>query len=206
MARRRWAPGRARLHFGDAAPPRPIWTADGSSKLKRTIADVVWTAVREDALKLTLADGRMLLIGGQITAYGDDYADPWSYNDIVVTHPDGAIEVLTYPLDAFPHLSWLAATGVVHEHVYIFGLIDGERYTGRPREIAILRLDTSTYEIAPVTAPAPRAGVDAGSGTLDGDRVVFAVARARKDDPQLAIAFDLGTLTWGDPFRAADGR
>ena len=67
------------------------------SKLKRTIGDIVWTAVRDEAAQVTLADGRRLLIGGEVPDYGDEYADPWIYNDVIVTHADGAIEILTYP-------------------------------------------------------------------------------------------------------------
>jgi hypothetical protein len=95
MARRRWTPSRARLHYGDFAPPQPelklsddpsylgdeppaygtpeadAWfsriSADVKrSKLVRTVEDIVWTAVREESLGLTLADGRRLTIGGEI--------------------------------------------------------------------------------------------------------------------------------------------
>ncbi len=131
MARRRWPPSRARLHFGDFAPPQPEFVLsdddpaagapesgrqsrrpDGApvsadierSKLVRTIDDVIWTAVREGALKMALPDGRRLLIGGEVPDYGDECADPWVYNDVIVTHPDGAIEILIYPRTIFPHL------------------------------------------------------------------------------------------------------
>jgi len=84
MARRQWPPSRARLHFGDAAPPEPefvlskngpmpefgtpeldAWMARryeelDRNKLVRTIDDVVWTAVREEALRVALPDGRRL--------------------------------------------------------------------------------------------------------------------------------------------------
>ncbi|NJM91531.1 MAG: hypothetical protein HC861_01630 [Rhodospirillaceae bacterium] len=88
MVRRQWPPSRARLHFGDVAPPgarvAPFkeeapdfgtpefdgWfgrlSADMKrNKLARTIDDVVWTAVRTGALKMELPDGRALLIGGR---------------------------------------------------------------------------------------------------------------------------------------------
>src|SRR5262252_8161373 len=105
MARREWCASRARLHFGDAAPAQPklvLPKEDGEmpefgtpqrearlarlseaidrSKLKRTIDDVVWTAVREDALKIILPDGRKLIIGSEVLDFGDEYADPWVYN------------------------------------------------------------------------------------------------------------------------------
>jgi len=105
MLRRNWPPSRARLHFGDVTPPQPevVFSRDNTdpgsgqpefgtpeaaarieriradverSKLVRTIDDVVWTAVRENASELTLADARTLLIGGDVADYGDEYADP----------------------------------------------------------------------------------------------------------------------------------
>jgi hypothetical protein len=179
MARRQWPPSRARLHFGDFAPPRPelvlpddrsgsdaefgtpeaqAWAARMSaaferSKLVRAIDDIVWTTVREDALRLDLPDGRKLLIGGEVTDYGDEYADPWVYNDIIVTHPDGRIEILAYPNEVFPRFYW-PVEAVVDEHVYILGTIRRERHSGRGHAELALRLNALTYEITPARYPA----------------------------------------------------
>jgi hypothetical protein len=200
MARRRWLPSRARLHFGDAPPPRPRWKEDGSHKLKRTIEDVVWTAAREDALDLTLADGRRLCIGGVITDYGDDYADPWIYNDVIVTRTDGTVEILTYPLEVFPNLFWPAVGAAVGEHVYIYGQIDWRHSGDRSRAHVILQLDTSTYEIVPVAAPPDSIPIDMRTGVKDGNRAVFSIQRRQSSDPEMSIALDLATLTWSEPF------
>ena len=226
MARRRWPPSRARLHFGDFAPPQPelvfpdddsgrdaeygtpearawadrMMAASERSKLKRTLDDIVWTAVREDALHLTLPDGRKLMIGGGVADYGDEYADPWVYNDVVVTHPDGAIEILTYPKEAFPHLYW-PVDAVLAEHVYIFGILDRKRHPDRPRRPAVLRLDAQTYEITacPLPDPPVRLSLYPGSGVRDGNRVILPLTRDRETDPELGIAFDLETHTWEGP-------
>ena len=202
MARRRWLPSRARLHFGDAPPPRPPWKEDGSDKLERTIDDVVWTAMRDSALHVALADGRSLQIGGEILDYGDEYADPWNYNDIIVTRTDGAIEILTYPLQVFPHLYWWGVDAVIGEEIYIFGIIDRQRHPARSRGPAVLRLDTSTYAITPIPVPDPPVPIHVyqGSGVRDGNRVVFPAQTYSKADPRMAVAFDLATLTWGEPF------
>jgi hypothetical protein len=152
-------------------------------------------------LRLTLADGRRLLIGGMIPDYGDDPADAWTYNDAIVTHPDGGIEILTYPQDIFPDLLWPATGAVVGEHVYIFGALDWTRHPDGAQGPVILQLDTSTYEIAPVYAPDPSVSVAMSSGSLqDGGRVVFHVMRRLTADPLLGITFDLATQTWGEPF------
>jgi hypothetical protein len=227
MARRRWPPSRARLHFGDFAPPEPelvlpeddtgrdaeygspeanAWMerlseAVESSKLQRSIQDVVWTAVREDGLELELADGRRLLIGGEVADYGDEYADPWVYNDIVVTEPGGAIEIMTYPLEVFPHI--LCPVGAAtNEGVYLFGLLDRKRHPSRSRGPVVLRLDTSSLAITPVGLDPPTARVSLYKGceVRDGARVVFPLVRDRNTDPSMGIAFDLETHAWGEPF------
>ncbi|KAB2913967.1 MAG: hypothetical protein F9K29_15435 [Hyphomicrobiaceae bacterium] len=226
MARHRWPPSRARLHFGDFAPPQPelvlpeddagrdaefgtpeaaAWAAriDAAlerSKLKRTIDDIVWTAAREAALALTLPDGRQLLIGGEVPDYDDEYADPWVYNDVIVTHADGSIGILTYPKEVFPHVHW-PVDAVVAEHVYIFANLNRKHHPNRSRAPVVLRLDTVTYEITWISVAEPSVRVDVypGSAVRDGNRVVFPVVRLRAADPELDIAFDLETRTWGEP-------
>ena len=233
MVRRQWPPSRARLHFGDVAPPRPevVYSNDDTdpgsgrpefgtpaaaariarisadverSKLVRTIDDVVWTAVREDASELALPDGRKLLIGGEVADYGDEYADPWVYNDVIVTHPDGSLDILIYPKEAFPHLARNACT-VAGKDIYIFGIIDRKRHPERSRGPAVLRLDALSYQIVElsVAAPSVRVNIYAGSDFRDGDRVVFPLVRDRRTDPELFIAFDLETIVWGEPFSQA---
>jgi hypothetical protein len=226
MARRRWSASRARLHFGDFAPPEPklelpenapdpseigtpesnAWMARLSAaidrdKLVRTVDDVVWTVVREDALTMVLPDGRSLLIGGEVRNYGDEYADPCNYNDVVVTHPDGAIDILIYPKAVFPHLS--SVVGALHEpDIYLFGIIDGERHPDRAWRLAVLRLDTRSYEIAelPVAAPSARLNIYQGGVLHDGNDLIFPIVRQRNSDPELGVAFDLETLAWSAPF------
>jgi hypothetical protein len=225
MARRQWPPSRARLHFGDAAPPEPefVLSEDGPmpefgtpeldawmnrrseeldrNKLVRTIDDVVWTAVREEALHVTLPDGRRLQIGGEVCDYGDEYADPWRYNDIVVTHAEGAIEILTYPPDVFPHAFHLI--GVTSgADVFIVGKCHWKQHPDRARQPFVLRLDTSSYRIERLP-PEPkdvRLDLYEGCATREGTRVVLPIVRLSDADPLLAIAFDLETLTWGAPF------
>jgi hypothetical protein len=218
MVRRNWPPSRARLHFGDAAPAKPVLAPSGDAstaplladierhKLTRTIEDVVWTALREDAVELTLPDGRKLVIGGEVADYGEEYADPWVYNDVIVTHPGGKVEILTYPADVFPQLSFLQAV-VAGSAAYIFGVFSSALHPGRPRGPAVLRLDTLSYEmtVLSVSTPPFRVNTLAGCECPDGKHVVFTVVRERKTDPVLDIAFDLETLTWGEPYPHAHG-
>jgi hypothetical protein len=145
MARRRWPPSRARLQFGDFAPPKPklVLSDDRQnldaampepgtpeaearmarisadierSKLVRTIDDVVWTAVREEALALTLSDGRKLRSEAKFPIR-DEYADPGLQRRH--RHPCGWRDRnLDHPNDVFPHLIWpmgaVTGEGVSH--------------------------------------------------------------------------------------------
>jgi hypothetical protein len=178
-----------------------ISEAAEGSKLKRAIDDVVWTAVREDALELELPDGRRLLIGGEIADYGDEYADPWVYNDIIVTHPDGAIEILTYPREVFPHMRCLVGA-TMGACGFIFGIVDRKRHPGKGRGPLVLRLDTSSCEIVrlPAAPPPVRVALYKSCEIREGNRVVLPVVRDREADPHLRIAFDLETLAWSEPF------
>ena len=159
----------------------------------------MWTAVREDALELTLPDGRQLMIGGGVADYGDEYADPWVYTDVIVTYPDGAFDILTYPKEIFPHLQW-PVDAVVANHVYIFGIIDRKRHPERTRRLVVLQLDMNTFEIIACPLPDPvRLALYPGSAVRDGNRVVLPFTRDRESDPDLGIAFDLETHTWEGP-------
>jgi hypothetical protein len=177
-----------------------VIAASESSKLKRTLDDIVWTAMREDALQLTLPDGRQLMIGGGVADYGDEYADPWVYTDVIVTHPDGAIDILTYPKEIFPHLYW-PVDAVLAGHVYIFGSTDRKRHPDRARRLVVLRLDTQTFEIVacPLPLPPVRLALYPGSAVRDGSRVILPLTRDREADPELGMAFDLETHTWEGP-------
>ena len=59
-----------------------------------------------------------------------------------------------------------------------------------------------TYEIVPfdVGEPAVRVNVYPGADVRDGSRLVFPITRDRDSDPELGVAFDLATQTWGEPF------
>ncbi|HEV7403402.1 MAG TPA: hypothetical protein VGO11_10760 [Chthoniobacteraceae bacterium] len=224
MAQRRWPPSRARLHFGDTAPPKPAFVmpegempapftaaahrwamhyeeARERAKLVRTIDDVVWTAVREHALHFTLPDGRTLMIGGEVADDGDEYADPWVYNDVVVQHPGGAIDILTYPLELFPHARW-EVTALMGAHLFIFGEPDRKRHPERSRRPVALRLDTATYAVSAAREPAPAVRVNfyRGCETRDGTRVILPVIRRTDADPELGVAFELEALIWSEPF------
>lgn len=227
MAKRDWPPSRARLHFGDFAPPKPDvaisrppipdpmpefgskefdeWIASSTvdiPKLTRQQDDVIWTAKRRDPGHLTLSDGRKLVIGGEIDDYGDEYADPWIYNDVIVAYTNGGIAIYAYPLSIFPKLwSWIP---VAHgSDVLIFGNVNQKCHPERDDRFVLLSLDTTTFAITPLPISSPpgfRINFYPGCALRQGTSVVFPNVRMTGSDPSLGIAFNLETMTWGEPF------
>jgi hypothetical protein len=115
---------------------------------------------------------------------------------------DGAIDILAYPKEVFPHFSGIAGT-LYNEDVYLFGMIDRERHPDRPRGLVVLRLDTFSYLITelPVAAPPARVYIYGDSSIRSNGRyIVFPIVRQDEPDPELGIALDLETLKWSAPF------
>ncbi len=194
MLRRKWPPSRARLHYGDFTPPR-------ADKESRDSSAVVWTAVRIEPLEIDLPDGRHFLIGGTIKDYGDESADAWTYNDVIVTHPGGASKILIYPLDVLPDLRALSgfhADGAI----YICGVTNWARDKNLPRGPQIYRLDTRSLEVNYVTsAPSHlRVRPNIVRFSEDGTKAVMDLVRQTRNDPCLYIDLDLKTRSWGEPY------
>lgn len=233
MARRQWPASRARLHFGDFAPPKSrlerndvdlayskevpklgtpeadnllsqMRAAEERKRLRPADSEIVWTAVRDEALNVALNDGRRLRIGGLVLHYLDECADTRAYNDIIVTHPDGRVRILAYPEDVFPKLAQFI--GIVRAgDVFVFGIKYRERPREEPRVPVTLRLNTSTFEIDRITASPPTWTLFyEGAETLDGDRVLFPTYLREQPKAEYRVAFDLRTLEWGEPFPDPD--
>lgn len=208
MAKRNWRPSRARLHFGDPSPPR-----QSASRLSREVAaggsrertgDTVWTAVRSDAGRVDLPDGRRLLIGGRVLDYGDEAADGWVYNDIVVTDDSGTPAIYAYPQSIFPLLTaWIAQ---VHaDSVFIFGFADRDYQSEHMERLIVLRLDSGSFAISPLPVAEPsgfRLKLYPGCGVRSGSCIVFPNLRTTEEEPMLGIAFDMDKLSWSSPFPA----
>lgn len=93
-----------------------------------------------------LEDGRVLLIGGEHEDFYD--ADFFIYNDVIVLHPSGEIDVFGYPHDAFAPTDHHSAT-LLDERVLIIG---GLSYPERRALDAtrVYSLDLRTMAIAPL--------------------------------------------------------
>ncbi|HTH46414.1 MAG TPA: hypothetical protein VMB21_02785 [Candidatus Limnocylindria bacterium] len=77
-----------------------------------------WCFNRFGQSKTLLPDGRIVLIAGE----HEDYYDPdfFIYNDVVVRHPDGKIEIFGYPQAVFPPTDFHSAT-IVGNMIIILG-------------------------------------------------------------------------------------
>src|SRR5260370_15017855 len=67
-----------------------------------------------------LADGRIVLIAGEHEDYYD--TDFYIYNDVVVRHPDGGIDIFGYPRDVFPPTDFHTATLIRNRFIVIVSL------------------------------------------------------------------------------------
>lgn len=126
----------ARRHFGDRGGV-PIWTAD-----------------RFGQSLTILADGRMILVGGE----HEDWYDPdfCIYNDVVVVGPGDAITMLGYPEKIFPPTDFHTATAV-GDHLWIIGSLSYHG-TRSPGTTPVHRLHLGTYRMERVQVPGPAPG------------------------------------------------
>ncbi len=113
-----------------------------------------WCFDRFGQSSTPLPGGRTVLIAGE----HEDHYDPdfYIYNDVVVLHPDGKIDIFGYPREVFSPTDFHTAT-LVGNSVIIIGSLGypAERMLGIT-PVAILDLDT--FAVSKVTA----------SGTLPG--------------------------------------
>lgn len=103
----------------------------------------MWSAQRFGQSTTQLPDGRTLLVAGE----HEDHYDPdfFIYNDVIVRHPDGRIEVLGFPEDIFPPTDFHSATWMDGQLVLIGNLgYTQQREVGKTQ---ILIIDTYTWKI-----------------------------------------------------------
>jgi hypothetical protein len=194
MLRRKWRPKRARLHFGDPAPPRPS-NNPLATHAPRPIEDVVWTAVREGAAEIALEDGRHLTIGGELLDFADEWADRWVYNDVLVRHLDGRNEVLAYPREVMPPLTGGWAT-LMGGRILVFANVS--RYEQGPRRAVALQLDPATLKatICDTISTSPAVLTYIGPCRTDDAQLAFSIMMRTADEEKRYVSFDLRTLKW----------
>ncbi|MFT5854187.1 MAG: hypothetical protein ACI8XO_001430 [Verrucomicrobiales bacterium] len=104
----------------------------------------VWEASRFGQSKTILPDGREILIAGE----HEDYYDPdfFIYNDVIIRHPDGNIDFLGYPTDAFPPTDFHSAT-LLDDQIILIGNL-GYDQDRLPNVTQLLALDIGTWQIS----------------------------------------------------------
>jgi mRNA-degrading endonuclease RelE of RelBE toxin-antitoxin system len=105
-----------------------------------------WCFDRFGQSKTQLVDGRVVFVSGE----HEDHYDPdfFIYNDVVVCHPNGRVEIYGYPRDVFPPTDFHSATLVGNQIVIVGNL--GHPEARRPGITQVLTLDLATFGIVRV--------------------------------------------------------
>jgi len=125
-----------------------------------------------------LPDGRVVFISGE----HEDHYDPdfYIYNDVVIQHPDGRLEVLGYPREVFPPTDFHSATLVGNRIVLIGNL--GYQEDRRPGTTPVRILDLETLAISTVpTSGTPPGWIHDHHATLCDDGRSILVQRGELD-------------------------
>jgi hypothetical protein len=121
----------------------PYWAAkkfDGPSSCD---AGPGWCCDRMGQPFVKLPDGRIVFIAGE---HEDSYdPDFYIYNDVIVHHPDGTLDIFGYPKEEFPPVDFHTAT-LAGDRIILIGNLGymGER---RPGHTHLAELDTITWRV-----------------------------------------------------------
>jgi hypothetical protein len=102
-----------------------------------------WCFRRFGQSKTKLPDGRVVLIGGE----HEDFYDPdfYIYNDVVVRHPDGGIEIYGYPEEVFAPTDSHSAT-LLDDCIVVVGCL-GYPQMRKYGTTPVYRLDLRSFSI-----------------------------------------------------------
>lgn len=167
---------------------------------RSTEAGPAWCAMRYGQSHSLLADGRAVAIGGEHEDHSD--ADFFIYNDVIVSGPDGALEIFGYPVEVFPPTDFHTAT-VTRDRVIVIGCL-GYPHQRRRLETPVFALDTHRFAFSALatTGAAPgwisrhttTAGPDGDLLTLKGGEVIDTNGRLRPNSHDWTLR--LSTLAW----------
>ena len=141
----------------------------------------------------------MVFIAGE---HEDSYdPDFYIYNDTVVRHPDGRIEIFGYPREVFPPTDFHSATLVSNRIVLIGNL--GSPDERRPGKTPVMILDLETLAIsAAQTSGTPPGWIHDHNATLSDDGRSILIQRGKLDrggeDKSLVENIDDWRLHLGD--------
>jgi hypothetical protein len=162
----------------------------------------IWTFERMGATCCTLADGRILCLGGE----HEDFYDPdfCIYNDLVVFEPSGEIEIYGYPEQVFPPTDFHTAT-LVNDSIIVIGRL-GYQNARQPGHTPVYSLDVASYRITEMQTTGENPGWifehDAILGTdgiisVRGGRNIIVQGDKQKFKRTIEeFALDLSSWTW----------
>jgi hypothetical protein len=140
-----------------------------------------WCFDRFGQSSTPLPDGRVIYIGGE----HEDYYDPdfYIYNDVVVQHPVGSMDLFGYPREIFPPTDSHSAT-VVGDRIVIIGSL-GYAEDRRPGQTQVLLLDLKSFAISAVTTSGNSPGwIHKHTAALseDGRSILISHGKVERDD------------------------
>jgi len=179
--------------FGRANPERmnnPVWEwlvrsrlgayaanqkFDGPSALD---AGPGWCFDRFGQSATNLPDGRKVLIAGEHEDHYD--ADFFIYNDVVVFHPDGNIDIWGYPAEVFPPTDFHTAT-LVGGRIILIGSL-GHPEHRKPGTTPVMALDLASLSIVPVETSGPAPGwIHSHEAVLENGGTSILIRRGKLD-------------------------
>jgi hypothetical protein len=112
-----------------------------------------WCFTRFGRSTTELPDGRKVLIAGE---HEDSYdSDFYIYNDVVVVHPDGAIDIFGYAPEVFPPTDFHSATRVGDRIVVIGNLGYPDDRKPGVTQVAVLDLQTFAFALVETVGAGP---------------------------------------------------
>lgn len=175
MVRSRWNAWRVNSHFQgpDAMTAGPGWCFDRFGQ----------SASR-------LPDGREIWISGE----HEDYYDPdfYIYNDVVVRHPDGRVEIFGYPRSEFPPTDFHSGT-LVGNRIYLIGNL-GYPDHRRPGQTPVYVLNLDTWRITPLaTSGTPPGWISEHQAALtdDGAAILVTGGKLETGAPEMSLVENL---------------
>ena len=190
LVRSRLSAYQANERFGCPGPYDEGWTGPG------------WCFQRMGCTKTELPDGRIVNIAGE---HEDSYdADFYIYNDVVVQHPDGRIDIYGYPEDVFPATDFHSATfDEPRNCIWVVGSLgyDGHR---RPGETPVYRVCMDSFQITAVPASGEAPGwIHKHTGELAEDGKTLCISRGVRQHRSGAVmdqtddwVLDLTSFEW----------
>ncbi len=184
-------------------PRRPRGGAGNRAAHRLAEDGPIWCWQRYGQTRTDLPDGRVVHIGGE----HEDWYDPdfCIFNDVVVEHDDGTVDIYAYPLDAFPPTDFHTAT-LIDGAIILIGNL-GYRDERRPGICQVARLDLESFRIDLLECDGPSPGwLSRHMAERLGEREILVLGgqTLAADDPEEGalrengglFALDIDALRW----------